>query len=293
MRSVMRERAAAIAPLHSFVHSVEGTLVPGEAESFWDCEAAFRELTESAFVTELVNFELAKMLEDPLYVPPFYASDLVAYDSADFQVRLDMVNARTAPNTTRLPSLPSHWMFALKLAPLRIALYRQPRPFPADDFRRDAVLQKVSSKTYAAGALLRLRAGFDLAEFLPELGSETMLINFTPKGMPVDYCWVYDKSSLRPVRLVPAEPSWSRLDYAAQTMAQLGDEDSIPALTRLAREHPAHFVRWTAVQSVVTLDPDAGMQLVLEARRDPHAHVRRAAQKTLARFEQLTAAGSR
>ena len=61
----------------------------------------------------------------------------------------------------------------------------------------------------------------------------------------------------------------------------MGDASSAGVIADLM-EHPAHFVRWTAVRAAIELDEGVGLALLERASRDEHPHVRNAAARALA-----------
>jgi HEAT repeat protein len=102
--------------------------------------------------------------------------------------------------------------------------------------------------------------------------------------------WTYDPSTLAAVAPVAADKEDSKLEYIAWTLTELadpetGDKGSAKAIAALL-EHPAHFVRWTAVRTAMALDEATGRALLARASEDPHVHVRNAARRAL---EQLAA----
>jgi HEAT repeat protein len=66
------------------------------------------------------------------------------------------------------------------------------------------------------------------------------------------------------------------------------DPGAVPALEGLM-EHPAHYVRWAALQAIFSLDRERGAALLKTATTDPHEHVRTAALRSL---EKLNAAAA-
>ena len=90
--------------------------------------------------------------------------------------------------------------------------------------------------------------------------------------------WVYDVPTRAPVLAVAADPRSSRIEFACRLLARLGDRRDVPALEEVT-VHPDHFVRWTALQSIVQLDLARGNELIEAALDDPHPHIRRAAHR--------------
>ena len=52
-------------------------------------------------------------------------------------------------------------------------------------------------------------------------------------------------------------------------------------LDRLSR-HPAHFVRWAAIQGLGAVNPEKAVERLKQSLTDEHPHIRRAAAKHLA-----------
>ena len=67
-------------------------------------------------------------------------------------------------------------------------------------------------------------------------------------------------------------------------LSALEHREAAPVIATLY-DHPDHFVRWSAVRRVIELDPALGTPLVYRALTDPHPHIRRAAQRSVERYE--------
>jgi HEAT repeat protein len=93
----------------------------------------------------------------------------------------------------------------------------------------------------------------------------------------------YDATTLARVRVVAADHTVSRLQLLASVLAEMKDPRAIPALEGLIA-HPAHYVRWAALQAIFCLDREQGAFLLKAAATDAHEHVRSAAIRSLARL---------
>lgn len=288
LRRLFAERCEAVPDLKRFVDAVTPALA-ASPDNFWQCEAAFRDLLQSDFLTQLTNHELAKFLDSSIYVPLMsFSSQVILLEDEHFQLNVGFINRKTAPRTGRLQSLASNVMFSFAATPMQVAEYVQPEPFPCDIFRRDAVLTQKGTRTVGIGEIVKLRAGYDVLDFLPAAGATSIIVNFSSTKR-IDFSWEYSADSLSPVRFVPGDPAWSRIDYAIQIMSAVGDPDDLPQLIALCK-HPAHFVRWQAIKAVTRLDFDAGMRALEDAATDQHPHVRDAAKRTLQNYSAALAA---
>ena len=284
------ERIDAIPALRDFA---EATAKIGDPSNngFWAYEDAFQALLKSDVLTALTNHELSKFSADVLYVPLVsFSSQLIILETDAYQLHVGFINARTAKRSTRLQSAPSHNMLSVVTTPIQIAQYLQPEPFPSEDLRRACRLTAQGSQLLTPGAVLKCRAGYDVVEFLPDADTNTLLMSLSATET-IPYSWEYDRDTLGPVRFAPGNPTWSRMDYAIKLMGRMGDPKYLPALVRLA-EHPAHFVRWSAVCAAVALDFEVGLKLLEQAKSDRHQHVSNAATKAIERFATAQATGA-
>lgn len=278
-----RDRALNIPDLGRFVATVDDILSkdPGE---FAACRQAFLTLAQTNFIKQLVDHELNKFAQDPTYVPLMgFSSEIIVASSERFQLGASIINQRTVRRTGRIASIVSESFLAAAGSPLTIARFRQPRAFPCNMFRRDALLDGPDIVALSGNEILALQPGVDVVEFRPQSEGTTLLLDFWSENK-IEYAWEYDIETKAPVRWVPADQTWSRVDYAVKIIETLNDRDSLPTLHALL-DHPAHFVRWSAVKAIVSLDFDSGLAALQKAVRDNHAHVRDAAIRTIAQFE--------
>jgi hypothetical protein len=137
-----------------------------------------------------------------------------------------------------------------------------------------------------------VRANEDVVDvFVPGARGVILELAPAPVGRVV---WTYDPTTLAAVAPVAADKEDSKLEYIAWTLAELadagaGDRASAEAIAALL-DHPAHFVRWTAVRVAMELDEPTGRALLARAANDPHVHVRNAAQRALAQLAAADAA---
>src|SRR6185437_1152306 len=120
-------------------------------------------------------------------------------------------------------------------------------------------------------------------------GSAPTLVACFSSAATLTTRWEYDSATLARTRLVAADHSVSRLQLLASVLAEMKDPGAVPALEGLM-EHPAHYVRWAALQAIFSLDRERGAALLKTAAADPHEHVRTAAIRSL---EKLNAAAAR
>ncbi|HEX9963761.1 MAG TPA: HEAT repeat domain-containing protein [Allosphingosinicella sp.] len=99
-----------------------------------------------------------------------------------------------------------------------------------------------------------------------------------PRG---DFEWAFDRRTLNARFYCTIRLAESNMCGILDLLAQHGDERVLGTVARLV-DHPLHFVRWKAVQTVARLDREQGVQLARRSLEDRHPHVRLAAQSSLA-----------
>jgi hypothetical protein len=157
-----------------------------------------------------------------------------------------------------------------------VARYRAPDV--GDVFDPGAMLESLGSMTMARGVVVRARANEDVIDLWPPGRRGLFLEVAGPTRGSV--MGAYDPRTLRAIAPIAADKGDASLEYMAWTLAAMGDPRSARVVSELM-EHPAHFVRWTAVRAAMELDEEVGMALLERASRDPHPHVRKAAARAL------------
>ncbi|MBV1776204.1 HEAT repeat domain-containing protein [Burkholderiaceae bacterium DAT-1] len=98
----------------------------------------------------------------------------------------------------------------------------------------------------------------------------------------MDYLWFFDRSGQA---LYPAFTSalLSGYELMAKAAAAVGETRLQPFLLELTHSS-CHAIRWQAIQSLFRLAPELAVDCLKIAVNDPHPHVRRAADKALAKL---------
>ncbi len=95
----------------------------------------------------------------------------------------------------------------------------------------------------------------------------------------------HDSSTGQVIYAAAASQCLSRLQHACEYIANFGDVTLVPVLQTLLR-HPAHFIRWKAVEALLNVDLEIGLRALDALREDPHPHIMAAANTAWARFQQ-------
>jgi hypothetical protein len=280
--SSMSARLQALPQLAGFAQEAEALMREG-AESFWKCDALFRELCTSAFFTDCVNYELRRLIDVPTYLPAQTTEfEMLIYRSEELSLVLKSLHFAGRQN--RLFGLPEdHLISVLGDDQAHLELYLQPQPLPNDVFDRHRLLTRLGTTVLRSGEVAAFRAATDIFA-LRTPPERPIIAAFLASRAKMRLRWEYDPSTLAPLRAVAADTAASRLEFTAWMLAELGDRSAVPALSSLL-DHQDHFVRWSAVRAMFRLDAVAGREVLGRALHDPHEHVRNAASRSLAKLE--------
>lgn len=161
--------------------------------------------------------------------------------------------------------------------PIRYSNYALDSAFGFDFFDQRARLTPGPGGEIRPGAALIVKGGRDAVSLEEVAGTRFLSLVFLPKTA-LD--WVFSRADLRATVQSVAHVDDSELVTCLETAAWLGDRASLEPIRQLVR-HPAHFVRWTAVQALGKIDGPSAIAAVRDAIEDVHPAVRRAAAATL------------
>jgi hypothetical protein len=163
---------------------------------------------------------------------------------------------------------------------IRANLYES--AFERDDavFRRDHHLVRAGSRAFGPGDHFILRASHDVVDFVEVSGRVALVELALTQPRPI--VWNYDAETLRAAYASSGAVDATRMEFAIELFHVFGAREAVPTLSRIAREHGHHWLRWKAVKTLLHLDLAAGSEALQLAIDDPHPHVRNAARATLA-----------
>jgi hypothetical protein len=279
-------RFDAIPALGAFVQEVT-RVIKDEPDSFWECEAAFRELVRSpTLLHDLVRYEIERLRRDVSYVARESTESRIALLTLP-HVELGLVHIEPREDVEAVTHsiIGDHAMIgSLGPGTLRMQQLRHSSPVRTDVFDPSRALDMSEEIEVRPGETRGFRAGVDAIFERAPLGPACMMLFVYRYATPIR--WIFDAASRLPTRAVSTDHQTYRMDFAARTLARMGYTPAASTLEDLYR-HPAHFVRWAAVRELVLLDPERGLKLLERASEDPHPHVRNAARRSL---ENLAAA---
>lgn len=294
----MSDRIRDLPQLDMFVSQVNETLRYDFPMSFWNCYDLFDELVQSEFVTNLINHELSCLVNDALYTisdssqsgfflvqTDQFSLGLAVLENASSNDQGASVLAKVALNDPdigdkMLYGLTSHQMIGVHgNVCLELEWFIQENLYPIEIFDKSKTLTRQATAKVNSSKPRCFIAYEDVIRIIPPKAPCVVFYFMTTNIGNIR--WEYDSKTLKPTRAIATSMNSSRLQWAAESLAVLGSEDSVPALEKLCT-HPDHFVRWSAISNLIQLDFEKGVSLLKQASRsDDHPHIRNVAQKSL------------
>jgi hypothetical protein len=258
---------------------------PGELA---ECVELVRDLAGSDVLRERIAGELAALTAEPTHAPVRSAArnHWVLWASGDRRgatLALTRVPVTPRDDADYLTDTAGHQILvSCGPGPIQGERYEQCGAEDPEVMSADESLTPRGAVTLRPGDAIVLKPRRDVLDLLPPAEPGYLLVFDGPRVLTQR--WVYDRSTLGAVSSIAASPHDARLEGGMRLLRVLGHTPAAPIVAALA-EHEAHFVRWTAIRYAMALDPDEGLRLLRRAATDPHPHVRRAAERALARLD--------
>jgi hypothetical protein len=231
-------------------------------------------------VPQRLNAMLRYQLESPgMEVAGVHLKSFVIHTGGRCSINLSLIESRSR----NLHWHPYDAIFCrLNPGTSRVHRYRLPDQLANEVVDLAARLEFVETLTFAAGSFLFKSADLDVLDFEASPDEPVVIARMhLPSKGPLE--WTFDRETLSPIGGTGNDPAESQLISLIRAAAVFPGSD-LESLRR-AVGHPSHSVRWAAVQAIGKLDSDAAVELLPGLARDPHPHIRRAAERTLASLE--------
>jgi hypothetical protein len=262
-----------------FVGQIQFKFRPEQPDTFWDCEAPFRSLLQSGFLSEVLNEHLARLAREPDAVSDILATELVLHRGGGLALSVSVLEE---PHRY-IHSLAYHGMCSVVgHSNLSFNTYELPAGFRNQVFDPSLKLQPASSGSLKPGEVLCMRSGKYAYDFLAE--RPTPIVKFMTTAIdPLE--WLFTRTGLQAWQANDADLSYTQLRVAADVVGKFAHQSSLEPLKRLTH-HPHHAVRWAAIQNLARLSrSEAIARLRHAAIDDPHPHIQRAAKKSLDKLQ--------
>ena len=257
------------------------------SNNFWDHASDFERLLKSRFIPDFLAIELQRMDEvfDYDFLNQDVGIDIIKLPNYTLTLGKLFESTFLGGNRPEVVGFGSDMMF-YNLGPgaLEIEIYEFPDNQPLDVFDKSVKVTLKKSFVQNKGDIVKLRAGKDIIKILNvnEIAFQLYLVSSEIQ----DLVWHYDEKTLMPLYATAGKSQASRIQCMLMMLAQLGSKHAIPLLKKLTSVKQ-HFLRWSAIKTILALSPDDGYPLLQDAVHDPHPHVRNASKATLQVFEEL------
>jgi len=145
-------------------------------------------------------------------------------------------------------------------------------------------LEDLGVVRYACGDVMTVRSGKDAFDTMSVTGTIWLLQLVINEHS--DLVHHFDRETLQRSGVSSANFHASRMEFVMDIFKRFPVEGSLDMLEYLYDSSRFHFVRWKAVQTLLSMDLGRGARVLMRAGSDQHPHVRAAADRTLENLRQ-------
>lgn len=233
---------------------------------------------EVATINSIINIEISRIPTAPFDAPKGWDTN---------QILLE-VNKHFSLGISILHVSPPHLLNSVANAVYKVAgkhsfkhvLYKLPETFQRDVFDPELRPTSACENKLDPGEILRIHAGVDLIDWKIEEPVVLLRLITAPQE---SIQWTFRKNPIRPWFVASVDPDATQL---SALFAYFGAVGYAPAAIHIAKllGHRNHQVRWEATKALWKVDKNLGLRALQASLADPHPHVRNAATKTMAKF---------
>ena len=263
--------------LHEFRAAVDWRLADAGDTYFFDLHRILFELAfECPYLLDTMNAALGAILKEPLRTSPTWRPDcVVPSDEPSWRLQYGFMPAKT----DFIHSHVGRAMIAvIGPEPLVVDCYQPSHDIDNDVFDPQVSLLQPVRKVYAPGSVCTVDVHKGLFDFLVESPTFVMILSGRVRRA---IQWVFSRHTLQAVHAVPSNATDAHIAAMIYALTAMGSPTSISTLYALTT-HASHFIRWSALQALARLNPEAAKASLLRATKDAHPHVRSASEKAIA-----------
>ena len=147
-------------------------------------------------------------------------------------------------------------------------------------FDQNARVRPINELTLRRGTFIELSGGIHALRFGSVRRGLTLLQIVSNHYLPL--AWSFDATDGRALCVAAPNIESGRQDFCLTALRHLDHREAMDEFENIAKRSPYHFVRMSAVRSLLLWDSERGLAAMREvAATDPHPHVREAAAKTV------------
>lgn len=174
---------------------------------------------------------------------------------------------------------PSHSISArITINPVEVQMYLVPDDIDFHTLNTQMELTPTQPFVPALNTLFTKDGQREVIDIAPSGGGLSLTIRVNT--LPFDaFEWSFDRQTRRANQISSMRQFESNLVTIFDLLGAAQSRDSLEHLEPFT-EHPTHFVRWKAIQTVGSIDREMALGLLVRAIDDEHPHVRAAARST-------------
>ncbi len=264
--------------LSDFNNFAQKAYNPRDVDSFWNCSEEFSRLVKNFDPAPILNDLVQRVHSDPKFeLPTMDHRKLVLSFNQNYTVAME----EQALTVDYIYSHPFVGMIGIiGNEPLHYSVYQLPEGWKNELMDEQASLIFLEQKIAMPGDVIILDGRSHVFDFKVE--KPTFVLKFFSNFI-YSLEWAFYRQTLKPWQVTASDAVSSRQDYMIKVLREIGNEDSISVLENLTIS-PYHYIRWSAIQAVASLDTQAGIRLLKNAICDPHPHIRASAEQAIGKF---------
>ncbi len=287
--SVIATHSENLDALHSFAATAEEKLSAAENASLEILKDDVKDLAQSPDIKILLHRILKEIHQNICYSPTeFRGHELVLIDSEKISLSLSLLTPQNAAGGKMADFPMDALLYLLGPDSLKVNLYQVPSNRQSEVFDPSQSLTLTEQFMLAPGESVFIRSGVQVCDF--EIPADVVILKMLSRKIN-PLIWTYDKISLAPLYSSSSNLQASRIKTSVQLLSQLSmrlgvDADTLQNTIQLTT-HPLHFIRWSAIQTLFSLDREQGTKALIIALDDSHPHIRNAARRSYAKLTAL------
>jgi HEAT repeats len=265
--------------LKRFTEGLEAHLSTGRFDDLFAVQQEFLDLVfDSSFVTEMLNAALSKIARLSPRDPENWDADTIVLARGE---HWEIAYGAPDSNADFLYSNPCFGICAVVgREPLVVRRYSASARIDTDVFDPDVTLKLRREEEFKRESFFSIDARTDVDEFVDSSGARVVTLIGPPNGA---IRWAFCRKNLHAVQPIATHPADATIVTYIRALVAMNATEAVSTLTTLT-EHSSHFVRWTALQALIRLNPDSAGSGLQRALNDPHPHIQRASEKAIAQL---------
>lgn len=250
-------------------------------------------LVEKLDFTDIINSHLEKIVNEKYFIPNINSeSRVLLYSTDEFELSLAYIPPKINPvKNGVLYSYTGDTYFCplIDVDDFKIDIYEQSFTIDSTLLNEDYSLNLKESRLLKKHDVLFLRKFKDILKL--DKQKPFICFSYLPKKDILDYSWEYNAQTLRPSRIASVNVNNERLNVITNILSMIGNTESVSSLILLCN-HSSHPIRWNAVNALINVDYDRGLEMLENMTLDNHIEIREAAKESLEFLKKNTENGN-